>query len=107
MELLGKMVFASDFERLLSRFCLCWHFILGLLFPCGGSGRRAGGLRPWVQLSHSPAGCGEQLHRQQKSIWLNIPSAWFASENKACRMASSTQSRKSDLLADRCYCNEI
>lgn len=32
MQLLGKMVFASDFERLLSRFCL-WRFIWGLLFP--------------------------------------------------------------------------
>lgn len=44
MELLGKMVFASDFERLLSRFFLCWHFIWGLFFPArcpveGVSGR--------------------------------------------------------------------
>lgn len=53
------------------------------------------------------AGCREQPHSQGKSIWLNIPSAWFASENKACPMASSTQSRKSDPLAECCYCNEI
>lgn len=53
MELLGKMIFASDFERLLTRFCLCWRFIWGLLFPCR-SIRRAGSLHPCVQLSHSP-----------------------------------------------------
>lgn len=107
MELLGKMVFARDFERLVSRFCLHWRFIWRLLFPWGGSVRRADAPWPRVQLSHSRTGCGEQPHRQRKSIWLNIPSAWFASENKACPMASSTQSRKSVPLADHCYCNEI
>lgn len=66
LELLGKTVFASDFERLVSRFCLRWHFVWGLLFPahCGGSVGRAGAPYPRVQLSHSLSGCGEQPHRQ-------------------------------------------
>lgn len=48
MELLGKTVFASDSERLLSRFCLCWRFIWGLLFParCRAEGASGGLVLP-------------------------------------------------------------
>lgn len=106
MEFLGKMIFASDLERLLSRFCLCWYCRLQASLPSQEyqEGRCSASLCAAFPLS---TGCRDQPHSQGTSIWLNIPSAWFASEYKACPMASSTQSRKSDPLAECCYCNEI
>lgn len=81
------------------------QFFLVLVFHLGASLPVQEYQEGWCSASLCAAfqlstGHREQPHSQGKSIWLNIPSAWCASENKTCPMASSTQSRKSDPLAE-------
>lgn len=74
---LEKTTFSSVSETLLGGFLPLLAFNFGASVPS-------------AELPSS-AGC-------TASAWRNISAAWFASENKACPVASSTQSRKSELF---------